>query len=783
MENTLEKLYRILLIPVLIAGIGLAGFVGYRYYQENKAVQVPDLSKMTVDEIYAWCGSLSTSYSCEIEMEKSRTVKENGLISQEPTAGAKLVDKVVIHISSGLIPQVSLPDLSDPLSLNQVKAWASDNRMDNVTYVEEENDKVENGYVIRIEPSQDVYADTPITVYISKNDPTIKPNDKGEIEIKAGQFIGETVERFESITRNSGLKPTHNTNRDAYSDAVEKGKIVSHGNGTYEKDEAITYGVSLGKKEGSSEDITVKQGAYTDISEDDFIAKAKELGLNPKHISDRDDYSDTIAKGKVLTHGFGTYEKNEDFNYGLSLGKKDDSSETDVILVKQNAYVDYSESEFIKKAKELGLNPKHVSDRDNYSDTVAKGNVLTHGYGTYEKNEDFNYGLSLGKNDGSSVVINEIIIKSNAYVGLSESDFIAKAKDLGLKAKHISDRDDYSDTVAKGNILTHGYGTYEPNEDFNYGLSLGKKDGSSASTEIIVKQNAYVGLSESSFIAKAKELGLNPKHLSDRDGYSDTIAKGNILTHGYGTYEKNEDFNYGLSLGKKGDTSTDEIKVTANQYVGNTVSDFESKMKALKLTPYHDTSTDAYSDSVAKGNIVWHGSGTYTAGERMRYGVSLGKQEITTINVGNYAGKNESELTSFLSQNGLVGKKTEQYSDTVASGKIISNDTGSKKKGDTVNYVVSKGAEPTTTIQLMPLKDFRATYSVTNDADKAVQNAKDFLKGKGFTNYEVEFATSRNYDKGTIISITVDGIPHSGAASYKSNAHIVVTVCSGYENG
>ena len=706
MENTLEKLYRILLIPVLIAGIGLAGFVGYRYYQENKAVQVPDLSKMTVDEIYAWCGSLSTSYSCEIEMEKSRTVKENGLISQEPTAGAKLVDKVVIHISSGLIPQVSLPDLSDPLSLNQVKAWASDNRMDNVTYVEEENDKVENGYVIRIEPSQDVYADTPITVYISKNDPTIKPNDKGEIEIKAGQFIGETVERFESITRNSGLKPTHNTNRDAYSDAVEKGKIVSHGNGTYEKDEAITYGVSLGKKEGSSEDITVKQGAYTDISEDDFIAKAKELGLNPKHISDRDDYSDTIAKGKVLTHGFGTYEKNEDFNYGLSLGKKDDSSETDVILVKQNAYVDYSESEFIKKAKELGLNPKHLSDRDGYSDTIAKGN-----------------------------------------------------------------------------ILTHGYGTYEPNENFNYGLSLGKNDGSSASNEIIIKQNAYVGLSESDFIAKAKELGLNPKHLSNRDDYSDTVAKGKVLTHGYGTYEKNEDFNYGLSLGKKGDTSTDEIKVTANQYVGNTVSDFESKMKALKLTPYHDTSTDAYSDSVAKGNIVWHGSGTYSAGERMRYGVSLGKQEITTINVGNYAGKNESELTSFLSQNGLVGKKTEQYSDTVASGKIISNDTGSKKKGDTVNYVVSKGAEPTTTIQLMPLKDFRATYSVTNDADKAAQNAKDFLKGKGFTNYEVEFATSRNYDKGTIISITVDGIPHSGAASYKSNAHIVVTVCSGYENG
>ena len=709
MENTLEKLYKILLIPVLIAGIGLAGFVGYRYYQENKAVQVPDLSKMTPEEIYAWCGSLNTSYSCEIDTEKSRTVKENGLISQEPTAGGKLVDKVVIKISSGLIPQVSLPDLSGSVSQDSIKAWASENKIENITYVEEENDKVDNGCVIRVEPSQDLYADTPITVYISKNDPKIKPNEYGEIEIKSGQFIGETVSRFESITRNSGLKPTHNTNRDAYSDAVAKGNVVSHGYGIYEKDEAITYGISLGKKEGSStsDEIVVKQNAYVGLSESDFTAKAKELGLTPKHLTDRDDYSDNVAKGKVLTHGYGTYEKNEDFNYGLSLGKKDGSSTTD-----------------------------------------------------------------------------EIVVKQNAYMGLSESDFIAKAKELGLTPKHLTDRDDYSDNVAKGKVLTHGYGTYEKNEAFNYGLSLGKKDGSSTTDEITVKQNEYVGLSESDFIAKAKQLGLTPKHLTDRDNYSDTVAKGKVLTHGYGTYEKNEDFNYGLSLGKKEDSSTtDEIKVTANQYVGNTVSDFETKIKALKLTPFHDTTMDAYSDTVTKGNVVWHGSGTYTTGEKMRYGVSLGKQEITTVSVGNYAGKNESELTSFLSQNGLVGKKTEQYSDSVASGKIISNDTGTKKKGDTVNYVVSKGAEPVQTATLASFVDINNRCFVTGDANKASENVKSFLSNAGFTNYQVVFSSSRDDGVGVLMSITVNGTNHVSAKSYPVNSAIVVTICNAEDNG
>ena len=167
----------------------------------------------------------------------------------------------------------------------------------------------------------------------------------------------------------------------------------------------------------------------------------------------------------------------------------------------------------------------------------------------------------------------------------------------------------------------------------------------------------------------------------------------------------------------------------------------------------------------------------------MRYGVSLGKQEITTVNVGNYAGKNESELTSFLSQNGLVGKKTEQYSDTVASGKIISNDTGTKKKGDTVNYVVSKGAEPVQTATLASFVDINNRCFVTGDANKAAENVKSFLKNAGFTNYEVVFASSRDDGVGVLMSITVNGTKHVSAKSYPSNSPIVVTICNAEDNG
>ena len=704
MKSTLEKLYRILLIPILLSAIAIVGFIGYRFYRENQKVIVPDFSKMTSEEIYSWCGSLNTAYSCEIKSEKSKTVKENGLISQEPSAGGILTDKAVIIFSSGLIYEVQLPDLSGNVTLTDIKAWAADNGIQDLTVVEEETNAKQNGCVIRIEPVSGIYPDTAVTVYVAKAQ-GIQPNENGEIEIKAGEYAGMSVSSFETLMRTSGLKPNHNTSRDMYSDAVNKGDVVWHGSGIYEKDETINYGLSLGKNGSGDQDIEISFGDY----------------------------------------------------------------------------ISMDETEVVKKIKELGLVPNHNRDRDAYSDTMAKGKVVWHGSGTYEKNETFNYGLSLGKNDGSSS--DEIVIKEGAYIGLSESDFIAKAKELGLAPMHKSDRDDYSDTVEKGKILTHGYGTYEKGEAFNYGLSLGKKDGSS-SDQIVVAQGAYIGLTESQFIAKAKELGLTPTHKSDRDAYSDTVEKGKVITHGYGTYEKGEAFNYGLSLGKQSDSSSSQnIVINANQYVNLTASDFETRMRALKLDPYHDSSKDAYSDTVEKGKVIWHGSGTYVENERIRYGLSLGKNESPTINVPSYAGQAESALTAFLSQNGLVGRKTEQYSDTIASGYIISNDTGNKKAGDTVNYVVSKGAEPVQNITLASFADIRSLYTVAGDANSAGEKVKAYLSNAGFTNYAVTFASSRDDGIGVIMSITVDGVNHVSAKTYHANARIVVTICNANDNG
>ena len=444
-----------------------------------------------------------------------------------------------------------------------------------------------------------------------------KGSDKDEIVIKSGTYVGDSEEDFRSTAENLGLKPNHNSDKDAYSDTVAKGRIVWHGSGTYVKNETFNYGLSLGKKDssgGDSDEIYVSKNQYVGKTESEFKQIASDLGLKAVHLSDRDAYSDTVAKGNIVTHGYGSYEKNEDFNYGLSLGKK--SSSSDEVYVEYGKYIGKTESEFKQIASDLNLIAKHKSSHDAYSDTVAKGNIVWHGSGTYKCNDEsdpFNYGLSLGKKDSSGGGSDEIYVSKNQYVGKTESEFKQIASDLGLKAVHLSDRDAYSDTVAKGSIVTHGYGTYEKNENFNYGLSLGKKDSSGGdSDKIVISSGTYIGKSESEFRSTAESLGLRPYHNTDKDDYSDTVAEGCIVWHGSGTYVKGEDFNYGVSLGKR-QTETGQIMRPEKYQVGDTFDSTKQKMQSY-LSVFTNVEYIGVSSTKGVGRLEMIEVGSYGSG-------------------------------------------------------------------------------------------------------------------------------------------------------------------------
>ena len=622
MEN--ESKINLLLIPLLVVTLAVAGFIGYSFYNSNKKVEVPDFLAKNVQEANEWCGKLESKYSCEFVYEPSTSVDKDIIFQQSISAGNTLENKITFTVSSGLIKEIALPQITDSTTEADIKNWASQNLILSVSFVEEENEK-EKGTILRIEPTEKIYTTTPVTVYVSSGPKEEKPAEtdtNGNIKVSYGDYINMTVSEFETKVKALGLVPNHKTEKDAKSSTVTKGNIVWHGSGTYEKGEKINYGVCTEKTESDS--IVIKQGDFVGKTEEEFKKKATELGLVATHVSDRDEYSDKVSKGDIVTHGYGTYTKGEEFKYGVSLGLKDSNS----IVITDGKYVGKSEEDFKKAATDLGLVAKHISDRDKYSDTVPKGYIVTHGYGTYEKGEDFNYGLSLGKEGATS----DIVVKEGKYVGKTEEEFKKIATELGLVATHISSRDAYSDTVAKGSIVTHGFGTYESNEAFNYGLSLGKKNATSET--VTVKSGQYIGKSESDFKTIANNLGLTPTHKTDRDSYSDTVEKGNIVTHGYGTYVQGEAFNYGLSLGKKSSSTTTTVEVVSG-YVGKTENEFVTYLQAAGLKGQR--AGVEYSDDYASGVVISYNAGTYELGDTVSYKISNGKKPVSTAVLNNFA--------------------------------------------------------------------------------------------------------------------------------------------------
>ncbi|MBR0420103.1 MAG: hypothetical protein IJI66_13155 [Erysipelotrichaceae bacterium] len=551
----MRKIINIILSLCLAGTVGATGFFGYRIFENSRKVIVPDFLGKNVSEVIEWCGKLSEPHGCEFVYEDSTTIDKDKVFKQSVSADNELTDKLIITVSSGLIQEIALPALNDNTTRADIEAWAQQNNIRDILFVEDENNDKINGTVLKIEP-QPVYPNSEVIVHIAKSTKEKEPEtpttqDGEDIVIKAGTYVGLSEDDFKSKATSLGLKANHNSNKDDYSSTVEKGKVVWHGSGTYEKGEKFNYGLSLGKSSSSSStsdnDLYIEAGTYVGKTESEIKMIATNLGLVPTHVSSRDSYSDTVAKDSIVTHGYGQYEKGEAFNYGLSLGKKGSDTTDDDLYVTYGQYIGKTESEFKTIATNKGLVANHKSTLDDYSDTVAKGNVVWHGSGQYEKDELFNYGLSLGKK-GSDTSDDDLYIKAGTYVGKTEDEFKTIATNKGLKPNHKSEKDQYSDSIAKGSIVWHGSGQYVKDEAFNYGLSLGKQE----STQTIqVSADQYVGKTENEFKTIAQTLGLNPTHLTSRDSYSDTVAKGSIVSHGYGSYTKGEDFNYGLSLGKK----------------------------------------------------------------------------------------------------------------------------------------------------------------------------------------------------------------------------------------
>ncbi|WP_448760553.1 Stk1 family PASTA domain-containing Ser/Thr kinase [Actinomyces oricola] len=195
---------------------------------------------------------------------------------------------------------------------------------------------------------------------------------------------------------------------------------------------------------------------------------------------------------------------------------------------------------------------------------------------------------------------------------------------------------------------------------------------------------------EAQAAVKAADLEWAPP----TEAHSDTIAPGSVISADPAPgsrVDRGATVTAVISLGVEQKTVPD--------VVGSKEDDARLKIQQAGLNVGAVTRT--YSDSVEAGLVL---STDPKAGEVVNHSsavamvVSKGREPATVPNV---TGKTEAEATTALKEKGLaVGTVTEEFSDTVASGTVISQDPAANAtgyfKGDAVNLVISKGPETVT---------------------------------------------------------------------------------------
>lgn len=241
--------------------------------------------------------------------------------------------------------------------------------------------------------------------------------------------------------------------------------------------------------------------------------------------------------------------------------------------------------------------------------------------------------------------------------------------------------------------------------------------------------------------------GLGMKVGSKTERYNDTYNEKIIVSNDTGSKQIGTSINYVQSLGK--------YAPSESSFNGKTASSIKTDLTAAinsgaSSAWNYQKKADVYSDSVAnKVTLNCEVSGTTVKCDESK-GV-----EPKPIDVASYKDKSENELLSFISTNKLsIGTRSEQYSNDVATGNIISNTTGSFLPSSKIDYVVSKGKEPTFTI--IPLDTKQG-----NTAQESYDNVVNYLKGLNIPENQinVQFVENSGKSVGTIFDFIEAG-PH-----------------------
>lgn len=341
---------------------------------------------------------------------------------------------------------------------------------------------------------------------------------------------------------------------------------------------------------------------------------------------------------------------------------------------------------------------------------------------------------------------------------LSQTAAVEKLTNAGLNVRNTT-KEVSSDEVKKGNVVRTDpqIGTeVKKNSRVTLYISTGKDT---------VDMQDYTDQT----VADAKKaliaLGFVEANITSTEEYSDEVDSGKIISQTPETDDKvvpsEAKIAFVVSKGKE--------PVTVPNLVGMT-----SSLAVQSLADIGITSPDItyqYSDQ-DKGDVIAQspnsGQQAIPGETTVTLVVSSGIEKVT---VPDLTGKTKAEATKALSDLGLTMTTTEEYSDTVKEGSVISNDQTNQevKKGTAIAVVLSKGKEP-------EKKTFTVNLTAAFDKDGAdTQVIKVSISGADDPTGQVnEVTLTKDSDDYTqAIAITVSGDNKATITITRNNTQVV----------
>lgn len=198
---------------------------------------MPELTNKSSAEAIKQLDALKLGLKVVTEDEGSDTITKGYVTRTEPKVGTKLEKSqtVTLYISLGSNKMPNLRNESKENAEARIKAMELNLKM---VFLEEENDEIEEGKVIRTSPAADseLTKGQQITLYISLGDgKVVVPQVLGFNKMDAIQLLRDAKLGYEV--------------KEIYDETVEKGKVISQSelpNSRVKKDTIVTIDISLG---------------------------------------------------------------------------------------------------------------------------------------------------------------------------------------------------------------------------------------------------------------------------------------------------------------------------------------------------------------------------------------------------------------------------------------------------------------------------------------------------------------------------------------------------------